>query len=103
MPRRSIAAKRFLWKTPSVDHYVAMLSRNREFHPIPLTEPYVKVSLHTALQVRVTISGYGFAFELLLFINSWLSIPELVSPFAPVLLQNLHHYYELIRHLMIHQ
>jgi hypothetical protein len=35
-------------------------SRNGELHPTPLTEPYVIVSHHTALQVHVTISGYGF-------------------------------------------
>ena len=44
-----------------------MSSRQGEFHPKPLTEPYVKVSLHTALQVLATISGYGFAIELILF------------------------------------
>ena len=42
-----------------------MSSRQGEFHPKPLTEPYVKVSFHTAFQVRVTISGYGFAIKLL--------------------------------------
>ena len=47
-------------------HAKGLSSRQGEFHPKPLTEPYVKVSLHTALQVRVTISGYGFAIELLL-------------------------------------
>jgi hypothetical protein len=40
---------------------------------------------------------------LILLKNSWLSIPELVSPFAPVSLQNLHHYYELIRHITQHR
>jgi len=64
-----------------------MSSRQGEFHPKPLTEPYVKISLHTALQVRVTISGYGFAIKLILLKHNWLSIPELVSPFAPVSLQ----------------
>jgi len=28
-----------------------MLSRDRESHPIPLTEPYVTVSRHTALNI----------------------------------------------------
>ena len=28
-------------------------SRPREFHPQPLTEPYVKVSLHTVLRIRI--------------------------------------------------
>ena len=30
----------------------AMSSRNRELHPIPLTEPYVIVSHHTALIIQ---------------------------------------------------
>lgn len=28
-------------------------SRPREFHPQPLSEPYVKVSLHTALRIQI--------------------------------------------------
>ena len=32
-------------------------SRQREFHPKPLTEPYVIVSHHTALHIHETISG----------------------------------------------
>ncbi len=31
---------------------IAKSSRQREFHPKPLTEPYVKVSLHTALVIQ---------------------------------------------------
>ncbi len=32
-------------------------SRPGEFHPKPLTEPYLKVSPHTALHIHATISG----------------------------------------------
>ena len=35
-----------------------MSSRQREFHPKPLTEPYLTVSRHTALQIHETISGF---------------------------------------------
>ena len=32
---------------------VCLSSRPREFHPQPLSEPYVKVSLHTALRIQI--------------------------------------------------
>ena len=32
---------------------VVLSSRQEEFHPKPLTEPYVKLSLHTALVIRI--------------------------------------------------
>ncbi len=31
----------------------SLSSRPREFHPQPLSEPYVKVSLHTALRIQI--------------------------------------------------
>lgn len=33
--------------------YGLVSSRPREFHPQPLSEPYVKVSLHTALRIQI--------------------------------------------------
>jgi hypothetical protein len=66
-------------------------SRQGEFHPKPLTEPCLKVSLHTALLIsrckyKLILRKVG---KLLL---------KLANPFAPLPLQELHHYYELVRH-----
>ena len=36
-------------------YHKALSSRPGEFHPQPLTEPYVKVSLHTALHNNLTV------------------------------------------------
>lgn len=40
---------------PQIGKWVdcTLSSRPREFHPQPLSEPYVKVSLHTALRIRI--------------------------------------------------
>ena len=35
-------------------------SRAREFHPHPLTEPYVKVSPHTAIEITIDKKTFFF-------------------------------------------
>lgn len=40
-------------------------SRQREFHPKPLTEPYVKVSSHTALLIQPNCVVHYFRFRFL--------------------------------------
>ena len=74
---------------------IAGSSRQREFHPKPLTEPYVTVSRHTALLILI------YKYKLILFQVGKLYF-KLANPFAPLPLQELHHYYELVRHLTLH-
>ena len=47
----------YLIKQLKIEH-AAQSSHPREFHPQVLTEPYVKVSLHTALPVQSQMYFY---------------------------------------------
>lgn len=47
-----LLAARFISGLPH-GAYFGVSSRPREFHPQPLSEPYVKVSLHTALRIQI--------------------------------------------------
>ena len=71
-------------------------SRPRELPPQSLTEPYVRLSPHTALHVPRKLPSLHISKAPP--ICSWLMIYfGHVSPFAPFPLQKLLHYYELIR------
>lgn len=76
-------------------------SRLRDLPPQTLTEPYVRLSPHTALHVPCKLPSLRKS--LVLPISGW---PKFyfghVSPFAPFPLQKLHHYYELIRPCALH-
>ena len=92
--------------------YELQSSHAREFHPCILTEPYVNLSIHTALLVQSQRYKYrgctNSLFRLLaviLFQNCQSSLAvvsnletEQASSFAPLPLQELHHYYGLVRH-----
>src|SRR5271166_2852444 len=70
--------------------------RPRELPPQAPTEPYLRLSPHTAL--HVPCQSTSLPEPLAHPISGWpKSHSEHVSPFAPFPLQKLHHYYELIR------
>ena len=70
--------------------------RPRELPPQAPTEPYLRLSPHTAL--HVPCQSTSLPEPLAHPISGWpKSHFEHVSPFAPFPLQKLHHYYELIR------
>ena len=81
---------------------LAWSSRLREPPPQPLTEPYVKLSLHTALHVPHKVPSLRKSPAPP--IAGWPAIYfGHVSPFAPFPLQKPHHYYELIRPCALHR
>ncbi len=65
--------------------------------PQPLTEPYVKLSLHTALLTLFLILTPPLLLTLANFIFG------LANPFAPFPLQKLLRYYGLVRHSQTHR
>ena len=67
-------------------------SRQGEFHPKPLSEPCLIVSHHTALQLIISK-------QILLLAQLFTTSYQAATPFAPLPLQELHHYYEVVRHL----
>ncbi len=74
-----------------------MSSSRGDFHPPALTEPYVKLSLHTALTMQpLSITALRFAPK-----SSRLVAPlpyaAWFTPFAPFPLQKFLHYYGMIR------
>lgn len=74
-----------------------MSSSRGDFHPPALTEPYVKLSLHTALTMQpLGITALRFAPKSSRLVAS-LPYAAWFTPFAPFPLQKFPHYYGMIR------
>ena len=82
-------------------------SRPGEFHPEALTDPYVNLSIHTALHSdSPLLAGTDRLWKERLLLVTQLAHGfrrRYVILFVPRPLQALPHYYRMIRHLQVHR